>query len=289
MSYQFTNREPVPLAVRRIVREEVAFAADNLKVNRAAKRDEAIHEIRKAVKRVRALLKLMRPVFGDGYDLEMAAWRNLGQILSAVRDAEAMLQALEELRPACPEKLYALLRRRLMEKKRETLRHINPVIAKLAAGLRKSTTRLKFWPMEDEGFRTIEPGWKRTYRMGARAMQEAEKEPSPENLHNLRKRTKEHYFQLRLLEGLWDRKLRRHKAKAQRLEEMLGAHRNLVVLKATILEEAAGNVAGFLAVLDKKEKDLAAKVLKLGVRVYSERASRMMRRVKQRWEHWTDL
>jgi hypothetical protein len=62
-----------------------------------------------------------------------------------------------------------------------------------------------------------------------------------------------------------------------------------VVLKATILEEAAGNVAGFLAVLDKKEKDLAVKALKLGVRVYSERASRMMRRVKRRWEHWTDL
>jgi CHAD domain-containing protein len=289
MGYHFTSSEPVPLAVRRIVLEEIAFATDRLKVNRAADRDDAIHEVRKTVKRVRSLLKLMQPAFGDRYDLEAGAWRNLGQILSPVRDAEAMLELFENLRPHCPKHLYAPLRRRLVGNKRQTSRDIDLVMTKLASGLKRSTPRLKSWPMEDHGFKTIAPGWKQTYRRGARALGAAEEDASPENLHRLRKRTKEHFFQLRLLEGLWDAKLRSHKAKAERLEEMLGSHHNLVVLKTTILQQPAVNAEEFLTVLDKLEKDLARKALKLAARVYAQPTSRITQRVKQRWERWTDL
>jgi CHAD domain-containing protein len=289
MSYDFTRSEPVPLAARRIVREEIAFATDSLKVTRAADRDDAIHEVRKSVKRVRSLLKLLRPVLGDRYDLEAGAWRNLGQILSGVRDAEAMLELFEELRPQCPARLYAPLHRRLARNKHQTLRDIDLVMTKLASGLKRSTHGLKSWRMEDRGFQTIATGWKQTYRRGARAVRAAEKDASPENLHRLRKRTKEHFFQLRLLKGLWDGKLRSHKAKVERLEEMLGSHHNLVVLKTAILQQPAVNAEEFLRVLDKMEKDLARKALKLAAMVYAEPTSRITQRVEQRWERWTDL
>jgi CHAD domain-containing protein len=95
MAYEFKRDEPVANGVRRIVREELSSAAENVKVKKVRERDLAIHELRKGVKRVRALLKLLRPVLGDTYPAEAQAWRGLGQRLSALRDAGAIIGAFD--------------------------------------------------------------------------------------------------------------------------------------------------------------------------------------------------
>jgi CHAD domain-containing protein len=291
MSYEFKNDESIPDGVRRIVREEVASATEKVKVKKVQDRDLAIHEVRKGVKRVRGLLKLMRPALGEAYEKEDQAWRELGQRLSALRDAGVMMGAFGELRASCPPRLYNPIRRRLLENKREKSLDAAGILAKVAAGLKRAETRLKSWPLHEEGFPAIGPGMKRTYRRGFRALRKARTEPSPENLHELRRRSKEHLYQLRLLEGLWDGKLHRHEKRVRHLEELLGAHQNLAVLKTKILEQPVGlgkpaDVEKFLKVLDEMETDLTVSALKTGARVYGNPSGRWEKRVQRLWNNW---
>jgi CHAD domain-containing protein len=291
MSYQFKNDEPVTDGVRRIVREEVASATEKVKVKKVQERDLAIHEVRKGVKRVRGLLKLMRPFLGDAYQKEAKAWRDIGRRLSTLRDAGAIMGEFDQLRANCPPRLYNPIRRRLLENKREKLHDATRILATVSDGLKRAETRLKSWPLHGEGFEAIGPGLKRTYRRGFQALRKAQAEPSPENLHDLRKRSKEHLYQLRLLEGLWDRKLIRQEKRVRHLEEMLGSRQNLAVLKTKILEEPEGlgkaaDVEKFLKVVDDMEADLAASALKLASRVYERPSGKWGKRVKKLWGDW---
>ena len=64
MAYQLRSDESVPEGMGRIVREEFKSAAGQLKSRNGAKRDEAIHQARKSIKKIRGVLRLVQPELG---------------------------------------------------------------------------------------------------------------------------------------------------------------------------------------------------------------------------------
>ena len=60
LPYRFKAGETVPENIRRLVNEEVDFAIGELRGSSVEKRDEAIHEARKSIKKLRGVLKLIR-------------------------------------------------------------------------------------------------------------------------------------------------------------------------------------------------------------------------------------
>src|SRR5665811_361211 len=79
---------------------------------------EAVHEVRKALKRWRALLRLLARPLGEQADQMRAEARELMRALSGARDAQSALDALHDLRktdmPLSP-KSVETIRRRLTE------------------------------------------------------------------------------------------------------------------------------------------------------------------------------
>ena len=61
---------------------------------------EAVHEVRKALKRWRALLRLLAQPLGEQADQMRAEARELMRALSGARDAQSALDALQDLRKA---------------------------------------------------------------------------------------------------------------------------------------------------------------------------------------------
>src|SRR5512141_2820069 len=61
---------------------------------------EAVHEVRKALKRWRALLRLLARPLGDQADQMRAEARELMRALAGARDAQSALDALADLRKA---------------------------------------------------------------------------------------------------------------------------------------------------------------------------------------------
>lgn len=285
MSYQFQGDEAVPDGVRRIAGEEIAAALGRL--NSTGARDEAVHEVRKSVKKVRGLLRLLRPGLGDVYSRENVAWRNIGRQLSELRDAGVVVEVFDDLRERYPAEVSSVVRRRLLANKRrmEKAGRVAEVLAGVAAELRRASRRLAKWPIEGDGFQAIALGLRCTYSRGQRAVRRVRKHTTPENLHDLRKRVKEQLYQVRLLSGLWDEGMRRREARLSKLEETLGEHHNVHVLRTALAGEKG--LEGFFEFLAELEWKLAKRGLRLAVHVFGESPGRVVGRVERLWDaHW---
>ena len=97
MAYRLQPGESVREGLRRIAREELSSAAAGLRQATARTRDDAIHEARKSVKKVRAILRLMRGELGDTYAIENRRLRDVARRLSVYRDGTVMIETLDQL------------------------------------------------------------------------------------------------------------------------------------------------------------------------------------------------
>jgi len=299
MAYRLKATESVPDGIRRIVREEVEDATKQLANGRGDQRDGAIHEARKSIKKIRGALRLMQPELGRGYKRENDRLREVGHHLSEVRDAQAIIEVFDgivdkykgELTPEC----VRAVRRGLLKNKQETEARLDveKIVREAVTALRAVGRDVNRWPLEADGFEAIAPGFKRRYKRGQAAMAKASKQPSADTYHNFRKRVKDHWYHVRLVESLWTEMMRAREAALKDLETWLGDDHNLVVLKER-LESAPDqyggerNVQVFAALMDKYSEELREKAMSLGERLYEQKPKALVRDLKKLWNDWQD-
>ncbi len=156
---------------------------------------------------------------------------------------------------------------------------IDEALAAAAAALHQSAARVNAWPLSGEGFSAIAPGLEATFRAGQKAMSRARKHPRPENYHDWRKRVKEHWYHIRLLENVWDGATPAYERRLKDLETLPGEEdHNLVVLED---QPEAGKLAGLIA---KYRKELRENALAIGERIYTGKPSRFTKRIRRQWE-----
>jgi CHAD domain-containing protein len=297
MAYRLRSDESVPAAIKRIASEELESAAAQLTGKGAAERDEAIHEARKSIKKVRALLRLMRPELGDTYAAENTQLRDTGRKLSEFRDAGAILETFYGLREKYRDELKGhtleSIHGGLVERKEQAGRTagIGQVLRKLAAALRAAGRRVRVWPLLTDGFPAIAPGLERTFRSGQKAFAQVLAHPSPENYHEWRKRVKDHWYHVRLLEDVWIEVMQAYERSLKDLETWLGDDHNLVVLREKVVSEPVFYGGGketdlFLSFVDKYEKELRGNALSLGERIYAEKPRQFSQRLGHLWNVW---
>src|SRR5689334_5586263 len=105
MGYHFENDESASEGVKRVAREEIDSAIDSLRSKHGRDRDEGIHEARKSIKKLRALLRLVRNELGDAYESDVSRLREVGRKLSEFRDAGALVTSFHDLRDRYKKKL----------------------------------------------------------------------------------------------------------------------------------------------------------------------------------------
>lgn len=95
MAYRFKRKESVAKAVRRLGRERIEHTLDGLKdLDRA----EAIHGARKEIKKVRAVLRLVRTrIAKKEFRGQAKRLRDAAALLAAPRDAYIKAQTLRDL------------------------------------------------------------------------------------------------------------------------------------------------------------------------------------------------
>src|SRR5690348_9415651 len=123
MAYHLKSGESVPDGIRRAACEELESAAAHLEGSLGTGRDEAIHEARKSIKKVRGLLRLMRPQLGRIYRSESEQLGDIGRTLSEFRDAGAIIGTFDDLREKYRNELgrstLASIRRGLVRRKKD--------------------------------------------------------------------------------------------------------------------------------------------------------------------------
>jgi CHAD domain-containing protein len=296
MAYRLERDESVIRGLKRVVRDEMKSAGTSLSGAGKTNRDEAIHGTRKSIKKVRAILRLVSAELGGAHELENARLRDVARRLSEFRDAFVIVETFDELKKKYKDEAgdrlksvrVALAKRRNEGSKAED---VATVLAEAAGALRKATKRVRAWPLQTDGFAAIGPGLEATYRAGRVALARVRKHPRPENFHELRKRVKDHWYHLRLLEDLWTSMMSASEKNLKDLETWLGNDHNLVVLRARIVAEPAfygkqKDIDLALDLIDRHQEELREQSLSLAERIFAEKPSEFTRRMKHLWDTW---
>jgi CHAD domain-containing protein len=200
---------------------------------------EAVHEVRKALKRWRALLRLLARPLGEQADQMRAEARELMRALSGARDAQSALDALADLRKAetktdVPFSATSMdtIQKRLTDIRdaAEQTSFTKEMRERLVRYLDYATLSLDRWPLKAIDFDTVADGLNATYGRARQLMPENWNDAEPEHLHDLRRRVVEHRHQMDLIEPLWPRLGQVWAEEAQRLRNRLGACQDLAML-----------------------------------------------------------
>jgi len=200
---------------------------------------EAVHEVRKALKRWRALLRLLGQPLGDQADQMRSEARELMRDIADARDIQAALDALSDLRkadlPLSPTSVETI-RTRLTEKRDavEARAFTKTMRDRLSRYFDYATLSLERWPLKAIDFDTVTDGLTSTYRRARQLLPDAwsdsDADADAEHLHDLRRRVVEHRHQMDLVEPLWPRLGKVWAEEAQRLRNRLGSCQDLAVL-----------------------------------------------------------
>ncbi len=297
MAYHFKHGESIPDGVSRIVREELESAAGGLSRARRDERDEAIHEARKSLKKARAVLRLMRPELEKTYRVENPRLRNIALQLSELRDAAVMIETLDGVEQKYRQELGARslvpIRRALARRKRqgEQQAGIAVLLGSIAAKLRAAARRAKRWALHADGFEAISPGFEMAFRRGRKAFALARKHPSTENDHTWRKRVKDHWYHVRLLDNLSDSWLEGYERELKQLETALGDGHNLSLLREKVLADPSaygnsGNTALLIGLVERYEKELRDNAVALSEKIYGQKPRLLVREFGHLWTAW---
>lgn len=298
-AYRLLAGEPVGAGVRRILAAQVDDAISQLRGEAGTEPAEAIHEARKGVKKIRSALRLVRDEIGDDvWRRENEHYRDVARKLSSFRDAEILVQALdglgERFGPTARERVEGL-REQLEEE--NTSSHddgsVERAMAGAAAELAAGRSRIDVLPLEGDGWELIAPGFHRSYRRGRKRLRAVEEEASVTNLHELRKRVKDLWYQLRLIQDADKQMLGNLADQAHDLSDHLGDDHDLALLR----EEAQRRREAFaspshqrhlLEEIDRRRGELQFAAISLGERIYAEKPKRFTKRLKKRWEAWRE-
>jgi CHAD domain-containing protein len=298
-SYHLLAGEPVAAGIKRVVTGRVDDAISELRGEGASEAAERVHEARKDIKKIRSALRLVRDAIGDdAWRLENEHYRDCARQLSDFRDAEILVDALDALGdrfgPATRERA-ARLRRELEHENRagHDEGSLERAMATAAAELEQGRSRIESLPLKGDGWDLIGPGLHRSYRRGRKRLRAVEEEATVTNLHELRKRVKDLWYQLRLIRDC-DRDLLESTADhAHDLSDHLGDDHDLALLREQVQRRAAaftdpGDQRHLLEQIDQRRGELQFAAISLGRRIYDEKPKRFGKRLERRWESWRE-
>jgi CHAD domain-containing protein len=288
--FEITDRN-VTEALQRIAQEE--FAAARAAIGRTDQPlAERVHALRKTVKKLRGLLRLVRPVLG-GARAEIAALGEAGRGIATLRDAEVLCRTLDGLidRSTLPETARAALRAPFADLLAAEIAEssLAPRLERFAQALEAIAARAPLWQVREPGFAALAPGLRRTAGEARAALAALGRHPGAEAVHDWRKRVKDHWYQARLLAPIWPAMMAPHVAAADTLGEVLGLHNDLAVLRARLASRddlPAGPVAVVDALARIAQEEHLARALPLGRSLLADRPKALARRWGTWWEVW---
>ncbi len=294
MTFTLDPAKPISKTVRKAAGKQLRKTVEALTGQAGLDPDEATHDARKRTKKVRALLRLVRPELGEKvYRRDNRALRAAARRLSPVRDARVLVEALdglaappdEDVNPASVAALRALLlREHRMLQNRQAEHH---TALRSADEYERVLARVARWPLRDNGWSSLDEGLKAVTRAGRKAMGEAEAGESAEAFHEWRKQVKYLRHQFGLLRQVWPDVLDAMEGTADTLGDVLGADHDLAVLRERVETQSVlfpATREALLRRVDARRADHRREAMTLGRRLYAEKPSGLTHRLGRLWK-----
>jgi CHAD domain-containing protein len=301
-AYRLRADEPEAEGVRRIALGRVDSAIGELSERTGDDFSAAIHEARKDLKKVRAVLRLVRDELGaDPYRAQNARFRDAGRLLSGARDAEVKLgtlASLEEHYGDALDRAHLTAYRAVLSSDRDRAEasadeDSQGHLAEALRELESARSDVEDWPLESRGWDLFAGGLGRSYVRGRRAFQAIAQDPTDENVHEWRKRVKDLWYHLRILRGIRPEFTEPAAEEAHELSDLLGDHHDLTVLRQDLEDRkdelgGAAPTAVLAGAIARRQDELLEPALTLGNRRYAEKRKAFVKRLGGYWGSWRE-
>lgn len=283
--YKFDPKgEPPETAFRAIALDQLAEALSDLdKPDRDGR--TIVHEARRRCKKLRGLLRLVRPVFPD-FERENAAIRDAAALLSHLRDAEVLHQTVLDLIEWRRSDALVRVEQRLAA---EHSPAPGERLAEFRSRLEAVRARVPTWTVEARGVHAWLPGLRQTYRQARRRMRVAHRSHDARDVHEWRKASKNHGFHIDLLKKVASDILGDDLKRIEQLSIGLGQHHDLVVLTAAVSGGpdrfgSTDDVAALRQTIAARLKELEDAAFDLGRQLLAERPRALADRFAAYWK-----
>lgn len=254
-----------------------------------------VHEVRKALKRWRAWLRLLEKPLGEESPRMRGEARDLMRALGGARDAQSALDALADLRkvaaktapPLSPTSLNTIeARLTALRDAAEQSAFTAAMRDRLLLYLDAATQALARWPLAAIGFDAVADAMTSTYRRARKLTPEDWSATEPEALHDLRRRVVEHRHQVDLIEPLWPRLGQVWGEEAQRLRNQLGACQDLAMLSnfTTPHQPLAPWRSKLAPAIAARRRTHLKTAARLAGRLFAEKPKAFRRRIAALWK-----
>jgi len=282
MAFRLSRRDPPSAGARKLADEELSAAIARLR-GQDGSPDQRVHAARKSIKRVRALVRLLRKAMREArFRADNVALGDAARGLSAARDAAVAIATFDQLVRE-PDILLVAVRQDLVARSGDA--GATPDEATLH-GAAEALEQLRPRLIEDLGeldWDVLAAGLEASYAGGRAAMRAAFAEPHDEAFHLWRKRAKDLWYQAQVLESCCTPQLRALAELLAELGDLLGEDHDLAVLAA-----AAGASPALGERLQARHGQLRGAAWQLGRKIYAERPRAFLRRMKIYWHVWRD-
>lgn len=275
MAYRLKAHESVGKGLKRIVTDELRSAIRLL--DRAGDPGDSIHEVRKSIKKVRALLRLV----GDQIKVDrvITQLRHAAHLLSPLRDADVLVESSEAL---CSQKgsrslngVCSALSLRLKQEQARLSQQSkrSNTLGQVMRDIRGALRTVQSWRWKRVKWPDLIAETRRAYKKTRRDMRRLQIAATDDTFHEWRKRVKTLWYGLRLVE--------RRSAAAQQLGSLkrlgtaLGDDHNLAVLRTKLGPNNHGNrddgSGAFIEdLIVRRQRRLRRQALKVGARLLSD-------------------
>lgn len=309
LKFSLEHSEPVAAGLHRLSLIQFDKMLSELNGGGSSSFEGAVHQTRKATKRVRALLRLVRSEIGERtYQAENRVLRDVSRAVSVVRDDRVLVTTVAGIRgrysdllaPHSFAGLEATLDQWALRRRNEFI--FGDALGQVMSRLVAARARYQAWPLEGDAvaglygrkpirnqFSAIGPGLEQTYRRGRAEMETALHSRRAADLHAWRKRVKYLRHQIEILTPVFPEMLGATSSSFDRLGESLGEEHDLAELVSLLDRQPQlcpdpVERTMLVALAQHRRARLVDAAAVLGSRVYAESPRRFIDRVESYWQ-----
>ncbi|MBV8280171.1 MAG: CHAD domain-containing protein [Verrucomicrobia bacterium] len=249
-----------------------------------------IHLVRTTIKRLRALLRLIRPAIDPAFfDRENRRLRTAAGLMSFARDAEVAsvtLKGLPVSDQADQDAVQSVLAG--FENRAEAPPDLDHVVAEVRRYLEQTRRNLHRLTLRGSEREILKSGLRAVYRQGRKRMRVALEQGQDNAFHRWRIRAKNLYYELEFLELFWPKRFHLLVSRLAELQDQIGLDHDAAVLRAWLKktpEQFGGseNVERVVRQLDSQTRKLRKRTVPLGRKIWRQNPRRFASQIVRHW------
>jgi CHAD domain-containing protein len=291
------RRESVRNGLIRIGRRHATAALHRIEQPKKADRTEDIHFVRVQCKRLRALLRLLKPVTDvEAAERENLRLREAGRALSGFRDAfvagETFQRVFEGAAPRHMRDASRLLGVKRAQTKSQ--QDLDTALKECARALHHIADEFRQLPISARGWATLASGLEHSYRRARKDFERCADRGAGHLghcFHDWRKGVKNLGYQLEIFANLDNKEFHQLRKNFRRLGSLLGEDHDLIVFAEHVREREKhyAGLANFRPVrkrLRRRLKELRAREFALARKTFADKPRLWLRSLAEVWKLW---